>query len=189
MKRCSWCEGNALYEKYHDEEWGKPTRDDRVHFEFMILESAQAGLSWLTILKKREGYRNAYAGFDPLVVQAFTESDVDRLMQDAGIVRNRMKIKASIGNAKVFVELQKEFGSFSAYLWSFIDDTPLVNHWETLSQIPATTVLSERISKDLKKRGCKFFGPTIVYSHLQATGLINDHLVGCFRHGEVQLGE
>lgn len=178
--RCAWCGNDPLYIRYHDEEWGRPVDDDRVMFEFLVLESAQAGLSWITILRKRENYRRAFANFDAQKVAAFTEKDVERLMNNPGIVRNRLKIKAAIGNARLFLQLQKEHGSFCRYLRKFLPEgKPIVNHWKTLSEIPASTELSDRISKEMKKRGFRFFGTTICYSHLQATGLINDHLVGC----------
>ena len=184
-KRCSWCEAGQLYRRYHDEEWGVPVHDDRKHFEFLVLESAQAGLSWSTILNKRENYRKAYRGFDPQTVARFGARDIQRLLSDAGIVRNRLKIESSINNAKRFLEIQREFGSFDAYLWNFVGGSPVVNRWRTLEQIPANTELSERISRDLKKRGFRFVGSTIIYAHLQAVGVVNDHLVSCFRHGEL----
>jgi len=183
--RCSWCEGAELYRRYHDEEWGVPVHDDRKHFEFLVLESAQAGLSWSTILNKRENYRKAYRGFDPQIVARFGTRDIARLLSDAGIVRNRLKIESSINNAKRFLEIQEQFGSFDAYLWEFVGGSPVVNHRRTLSEIPANTELSDRISKDLKKRGFSFVGSTIIYAHLQAVGLVNDHLISCFRHGEL----
>jgi DNA-3-methyladenine glycosylase I len=184
-ERCPWCEGADLYRQYHDEEWGVPVHDDRKHFEFLVLESAQAGLSWSTILNKRENYRKAYRGFDPQVVARFGDRDIERLLKDAGIVRNRLKIESSINNAKRFLEIQEEFGSFDAYLWGFVEGSPVVNRWNTLSQIPANTELSDRISKDLKARGFRFVGTTIIYAHLQAVGLVNDHLISCFRYGEL----
>ncbi len=180
--RCSWCLKDPLYIRYHDEEWGVPVRDDRKQFEFLVLESAQAGLSWLTILKKREAYRRAYRDFDPAMVAQFGQDDVDRLMNDPGIIRNRKKIEASVRNARSFLQIQKEYTSFSRYLWEFLGDTPLVNSWTSLDQIPAETELSRKISKDMKKRGFSFLGPVIVYSHLQATGLIQDHLTSCYRY-------
>ena len=189
MQRCAWCGEEPLYLAYHDEEWGVPVRDDRKQFEFIVLESAQAGLSWLTILKKREGYRQAYAGFDPQKVAAFDEEKIQQLLGNPDIVRNERKIRASVKNAQSFLAIQKEFGSFSAYLWAFVDDKPIVNHWAEESEIPAKTELSERISKDLKKRGFSFLGPTIIYAHLQATGLVNDHVTGCYRHAELSAGE
>ena len=184
-KRCPWCEGADLYRRYHDEEWGVPVHDDRKHFEFLVLESAQAGLSWSTILKKRESYRKAYRGFDPRIVARFGERDIERLLQDAGIVRNRLKIESSVNNAKRFLEIQGEFGSFDAYLWSFVGGAPVVNRWQNMAEIPAKTELSDRISKDLKKRGFRFVGSTIIYAHLQAVGLVNDHITSCCRYGEL----
>ena len=177
--RCPWCGTDPLYVRYHDEEWGKPVHDDQKHFECLTLESAQAGLSWITILRKRENYRLAYADFDVQRVASFTDEDVERLLSDSGIVRNRRKIEASINNAKQFINIQKEFGSFDSYIWSFVDHEPTINEWDRLEDVPATTELSERLSKDLKRRGFKFLGPTTVYAHLQATGLVNDHLTTC----------
>lgn len=171
--------------EYHDTEWGVPVRDDRVMFEFLVLESAQAGLSWYTILRKRAGYRAAFADFDAARVARFTPARVERLMNDASIVRNRAKIEATIGNAKCFLALQRERGSFCDYLWGFVDGEPVVNRWREPRQIPATTALSDTIAKDMKQRGFKFLGSTVIYAHLQATGLVNDHLVGCFRYAEL----
>ncbi len=179
-QKCGWCVGDPLYEKYHDEEWGVPVHDDKKHFEFLILEGAQAGLSWLTVLKRREGYRKAFANFDPEMVATFTESDTERLLQDPGIIRNRLKVKAAVKNAQVFLEIQKEFGSFNTYIWGFVGGKPIVNHPKTLKDIPATSELSNTISKDLRKRGMSFVGSTIVYAHLQATGIVNDHISTCF---------
>ncbi|MDR2944525.1 MAG: DNA-3-methyladenine glycosylase I [Methanosarcinales archaeon] len=185
--RCGWCGNDPFYMKYHDEEWGKEVTGDREMFEFLVLESAQAGLSWLTILRRREGYRSAFVGFDARKVAEFTEQDVERLMQDTGIIRNRLKIKATLSNAQHFLEIQDEYGSFCNYLKSFLPDgKPVMNHWETLSEIPASTPLSDAISKDMKKRGFKFFGTTICYAHLQATGLVNDHLTSCFCRKELE---
>lgn len=179
--RCSWCLGSPEYIRYHDEEWGRPVYEDQKIFEFLVLESAQAGLSWLTILRKREGYRKAFAGFDPEKVARFTEQDVERLMQDPGIIRNRQKIAAAIGNARIFLEIQKEHGSFSDYIWGFLPDRkPIVNQWKDHSSTPASTELSDRISAELKKRGFKFFGTTICYAHMQATGMVNDHIIDCW---------
>ena len=178
--RCDWCKSDPIYVKYHDEEWGKEVTDDQKMFEFLVLEAAQAGLSWLTILKRREGYRKAFANFNAKKVAKMTEQDVERLMQDSGIIRNRLKIKATITNAQLFLQIQKEFGSFCDYLRTFLPNGKLiVNHWKTLSEIPASTPLSDAISKDMKKRGFKFFGTTICYAHLQATGYVNDHLASC----------
>ncbi len=185
MKRCNWCVGNETYEKYHDEEWGVPAYDDGIHFEFLVLESAQAGLNWLTILKKRENYRKAYENFDVEKVAAFSEEKIEDLLQNPGIIRNRKKVEASVNNAIKFIEVQREFGSFSGYIWSFVDHTPIMNHWEKEEEVPAKTQVSEALAKDMKKRGFKFVGPTILYAHMQATGLINDHLTDCFRHREV----
>ena len=180
-KRCEWCGDDPLYVKYHDEEWGRPVRDDDgIMFEFLTLESAQAGLSWITILRKRENYRKAFAGFDPKKVAKFTEKDVERLMNDPGIIRNRLKIEAAINNARLFLDIQKEFGSFCDYLWNFLPDgEPVVGRWKSWSDIPPTSELSDRISKDMKRRGFKFFGSTICYAHLQATGLVDDHIESC----------
>jgi len=185
-ERCSWAlAAQAGMVEYHDTEWGVPVRDDRVMFEFLVLESAQAGLSWYTILRKRAGYRAAFADFDAARVARFTPARVERLMNDASIVRNRAKIEATIGNAKCFLALQRERGSFCDYLWGFVDGEPVVNRWREPRQIPATTALSDTIAKDMKQRGFKFLGSTVIYAHLQATGLVNDHLVGCFRYAEL----
>ena len=186
LKRCGWCGDDPLYVAYHDEEWGVPVRDDRVLFEFLLLEGAQAGLSWITILRKREHYRRAFARFDPRRVAAFGEADVARLLADAGIVRNRAKVRAAIGNAQAFLAVQRECGSFSDYIWRFVDGRPIQNARRSIRAIPPTTPLSDAISKDLKARGFRFVGSTIVYSHMQATGMVNDHLSACFRHAQVQ---
>lgn len=177
--RCNWCTDDELYISYHDNEWGQPVHEDQVLFEFLILEGAQAGLNWLTILKKREGYRRAFAELDPAKVAHFNQRSVERLMQDASIVRNRLKIQSAITNAKAFLAVQQEFGSFSDYLWGFVDHQVIKNHWRTLSKVPATTELSDRISKDLKKRGFKFVGSTIIHAFLQAIGVVDDHLLSC----------
>jgi DNA-3-methyladenine glycosylase I len=184
--RCPWCLGFPEYVIYHDTEWGVPVFDDRVHFEFLVLESAQAGLSWATILKKRDGYRRAFADFDYQLVAEFPESYVQELVQDVSIIRNAQKIRAAINNAQRFMEVQREFGSFSDYIWGFVGGKPLVNHLKPGYPYPATSPESDRLSKDLKKRGFKFLGSTIIYAHMQATGLINDHLVDCFRYEQVQ---
>jgi DNA-3-methyladenine glycosylase I len=184
--RCPWAGSTEPYVGYHDEEWGLPVHDDVRHFEFLVLEAAQAGLSWLTILRKRDAYRAAYRGFDPARVARFGARDVKRLLADAGIVRNRAKIASSINNAGRFLEVQKELGSFDAYLWAWTGGKPLINRWTEQSQIPARTELSDAISKDLKARGFSFVGSTIIYSHLQAVGVVNDHLVSCFRFKAVQ---
>ena len=178
--RCAWAGSDPLYIKYHDEEWGKPVYDDKILFEFLILEGAQAGLSWITILRRRENYRKAFAGFDVEQVAAFTEKDVERLMNDEGIIRNRLKVNGAITNAKLFIQIQKEFGSFSKYMWSFVPDgKPILNDIERMGDVPPRTALSDQISKDMKKRGFKFFGTTICYAHMQATGMVNDHLLNC----------
>ncbi len=180
IKRCGWCKEDPVYIRYHDEEWGKEVTDDDKMFEFLILESAQAGLSWITILKRRDAYRKAFADYNAEKVSRFTEKDVERLMLDSGIIRNQNKIRSSISNAQYFLEVQQEFGSFCNYLKSFLPDgKPIINHWKTLDEIPASTPLSDAISKDMKKRGFKFFGTTICYAHLQAVGYVNDHLVDC----------
>lgn len=183
--RCPWGDsGNDAYRRYHDEEWGVPVHDDRTLFEFLVLESAQAGLAWSTILNKREGYARAFAGFDPARVARFNSRSVERLVADASIVRNRLKIESSISNARQFLAVQDACGSFSNYLWRFVDGAPVQNRWRRQSQVPATTPLSDAISKDLKRRGFRFVGSTIIYAYLQATGLVNDHIIRCHRHAE-----
>ena len=180
-RRCGWCKSDPVYLKYHDEEWGREVTDDKKMFEFLVLESAQAGLSWITILKRRDAYRKAFADYDAEKVANFTENEVERLMQDTGIIRNRNKILSTITNAQHYLEIQKEFGSFCNYMRSFLPDRkPVINSWKSLSEIPASTPLSDAISKDMKKRGFKFFGTTICYAHLQAVGYVNDHLVDCW---------
>lgn len=183
--RCAWCLKSEQYIEYHDTEWGVPVHDDRKHFEFLILEGAQAGLSWITILKKREGYRKAFADFDPQKVARFTEKKLEKILLDPGIVRNRLKVAAAVNNAKRFLDVQKEFGSFDNYIWQFVNHKPIVNKWKTLKQVPATSKESDALSKDLIKRGFKFVGSTVMYAHMQACGLVNDHLVDCFRYREV----
>lgn len=185
MNRCPWCGSDPLYVSYHDQEWGVPVHDDRKHFEFLVLESAQAGLSWLTVLRKRENYRALYDDFDPVAVAQYDESKVTALLGNAGIIRNRMKVEASISNAQCFLKIQKEFGTFDRYIWGFTEGKPVVNAWTELSQLPAKSPLSDAVAKDLKARGFKFLGTTIIYAHLQAIGIINDHLVDCFRYNEV----
>lgn len=180
--RCPWCLSFDQYIKYHDEEWGVPVHDDKKHFEFLILEGAQAGLSWSMILKKREGYRKAFSDFDPVKVARFTESKIEKLLLNPGIVRNKLKVRAAVNNAKRFLEVQKEFGSFDKYIWSFVGGKPVVNKRKTISQVPATTKESDALSKDLIKRGFKFVGSTVMYAHMQACGLVNDHLVDCWRY-------
>ncbi|MHA1864158.1 MAG: DNA-3-methyladenine glycosylase I [Candidatus Thorarchaeota archaeon] len=185
-RRCDWVPlDNPLYVKYHDEEWGVPVRDDRMLFEFLLLEGFQAGLSWITILKKRINYRQAFDNFDAKKIARYDEKKIAELMQNSGIVRNRRKIEAAVVNAKSFLEVQKEFGSFDDYIWSFVNGKPVVNKWKKMGEIPANTELSEEISKDLKNRRFKFVGSTIIYAYMQATGMINDHTVDCFRYEEV----
>lgn len=186
VKRCGW-EGldDPLYREYHDKEWGVPVHDDRVLFEFLVLEGAQAGLSWGTILRKRESFRRAFDGFDPRKVSRYGRKEVDRLLGDPGIIRNRLKIGSAIQNAKAFLEVQREFKSFDSYIWGFVDGKTKVNKWRGLKEIPATTPESESMSKDLVKRGFRFVGPTICYAHMQATGMVNDHVVSCFRYKEL----
>jgi len=183
-KRCAWCGNDPLYQQYHDREWGVPCRDDQTLFEYVTLEGAQAGLSWITVLRKRETYRKAFAQFDVHKVAAFDQADIERLLEDQGIVRNRLKVASTISNARLFIEIQKEYGSFSDYIWDFVDNMPIVNHWSSLAEIPVSTELSDRISKELKKRGFKFFGTTICYAFLQAVGVVNDHTTDCFRYGQ-----
>ncbi|MFN5642717.1 MAG: DNA-3-methyladenine glycosylase I [Sphingobacteriales bacterium] len=178
--RCAWCEQDPLYQQYHDQEWGKPVFDDAILFEFLVLESFQAGLSWITILKKRENFRKAFDRFDYKKIARYTDKKVELLMQDTGIVRNRLKILATIQNAQRFMEIQKEYGSFSDYIWSYVDGKPIVNRPKTLKDIPAKTSLSDSISKDLKKRGFKFLGSTVMYAYMQATGIIDDHIQECW---------
>lgn len=187
--RCEWAQKNELMAKYHDEEWGKPLHNEQKLFEFLILEGMQAGLSWLTILKKRENFRLAYDNFDVSKVAGYGQQKVEELMSDSRIIRNRQKIEASINNAKCFLEVAEEFGSFNKYIWRFVDHQPIVNRWEKLSELPAKTELSDIISADLKQRGFKFVGSTIIYAHLQATGMVNDHLVNCFCHPECKVKE
>lgn len=185
-KRCKWADGQfPEYIEYHDKEWGVPVYDDRIHFEFLILESAQAGLSWSTILKRREGYRNAFAGFDPAKVAQFDETNVQKLMENQDIVRHELKIRSAISNARHFIEVQKEFGSFNKYVWQFVGGERIVNNRETMEQIPSNTTESDALSKDLKKRGFKFVGSTIMYAYMQACGLVMDHTMDCFRFAEL----
>ncbi|MFN4234353.1 MAG: DNA-3-methyladenine glycosylase I [Bacteroidia bacterium] len=179
--RCSWCIGNELYEKYHDEEWGVPVYDDKILFEFLILESFQAGLSWLTVLKKRENFRKAFANFDVKKVAKFNQDKVAELMQNEGIIRNRLKIEAAINNASRFMEIQNEFGSFSNYVWSFVSDTPIINYPKSIKDLPAKTEISDAMSKDMGKRGLKFRGSTICYAFMQAVGMVDDHMVDCWK--------
>ncbi|RCU42710.1 DNA-3-methyladenine glycosylase I [Chryseobacterium lacus] len=179
--RCGWCEKDDLYRIYHDYEWGKPVYDDKIIFEFLVLESFQAGLSWHTILKKRENFRKALDGFDFHKITKYDDKKVEELMNNSGIIRNRMKILATINNAQKFIEVQNEFGSFSKYIWSFVGGKPIINHPKTLEEVPATTEVSDNLSKDLKKKGFKFLGSTVMYTHMQATGMVCDHLVDCYQ--------
>ena len=185
MKRCEWAGSDPLMVAYHDEEWGVPVHDDRALFEFLILEGAQAGLSWSTILKKRESYRKAYDGFEPGKIARYRERKAQQLLGNPGIVRNRLKVAASIGNARAFLQVQKDFGSFDAYTWQFTDHKPIQNQFSRLRDLPARTDLSDAMSKDLQKRGFRFVGPTICYAFMQAVGMVNDHTINCFRHREV----
>ncbi len=183
--RCGWCVGDDLYEAYHDKEWGVPVYDDATLFEFLILETFQAGLSWITILRKRKNFRKAFDNFDYKRIAKYNQDKIDALLQDAGIIRNKLKVKATITNAQAFLKIQKEFGSFSKYIWNFVDGKPIKNKLKNYKNAPANTALSDTLSKDLKKRGFKFVGSTVVYAHMQATGMVNDHEVGCFRYEEV----
>ena len=182
LDACPWCGQDPLYRQYHDIEWGVPVHADRTLFEFLILEGAQAGLSWLTVLRKRPHYRRLFADFDAEQVARFDAARVEALLQDPGIVRNRLKVQAAVSNAQAFLAVQEAFGSFDRYIWDFVDGRPIVNHFERLDQVPAVTPLAETLSRDLKRRGFRFVGPTIVYAHMQATGMVNDHLVDCPRH-------
>lgn len=186
IQRCDWCQGDALYEAYHDQVWGNPVRDDATLFEFLLLETFQAGLSWITILRKRENFKKAFDEFDYVKIAQYTEAKFNALLLDAGIIRNKLKIRAVITNAQAFIKIQEEFGSFSAYYWQWSQGAPIVNHFTDKKQVPATTPLSDALSKDLKKRGFKFVGSTVIYAHMQATGMVNDHLVSCHRHPNSQ---
>ena len=184
--RCPWCLMFDQYIEYHDKEWGVPVHNDRIHFEFLILEGAQAGLSWATVLKKRDGYRKAFVQFDPVKVSRFTDARISKILQDPGVIRNKLKVNAAVNNAKRFLEVQKEFGSFDRYIWSFVNNKPIVNKWKGVSEVPATTKESDAISKDLIKRGFKFVGSTVMYAHMQACGLVNDHLIDCWKYKKVK---
>ena len=183
--RCGWCIGDPLYEAYHDQEWGVPLKEDDQLFEFLILETFQAGLSWITVLRKRENFRKAFDDFKYKKIAEYTDKKVATLLEDSGIIRNKLKVKATISNAQAFIKVQEEFGSFSKYIWGFVNDTPVKNNWKNYKDAPANTALSDSLSKDLKKRGFKFVGSTVVYAHMQATGMINDHQTDCFRYDEV----
>ena len=184
--RCGWCVGDPLYEAYHDQEWGVPLKDDAAIFEFLTLETFQAGLSWITVLRKRENFRAAFDNFDYQKIARYSAEKIEALMQDSGIIRNRLKILAAVSNSKAFMEVQQEFGSFSKYIWNFVNHTPVDNGRKNLSEVPATTAISDALSKDLKKRGFKFVGSTVVYAHMQATGMVNDHVTSCFRYKEIK---
>jgi DNA-3-methyladenine glycosylase I len=184
-QRCSWCGDDPLYVAYHDTEWGVPVFDDATLFEFLTLETFQAGLSWITVLRKRENFRKAFDGFNYKIIAKYDQKKIDALLQNEGIIRNKLKVNATVTNALAFMELQKEFGSFSNYIWGFVDGKPIKNKLKSLSEVPANTKLSDTLSKDLKKRGFKFVGTTVMYAHMQATGMVNDHLVSCFRYNEV----
>ncbi|WP_303318885.1 DNA-3-methyladenine glycosylase I [Flavivirga abyssicola] len=183
--KCHWCVGDELYEAYHDEEWGTPVYDDETLFEFLILETFQAGLSWITVLRKRENFRKAFDHFDYKKIANYKQDKIDSLLLDSGIIRNKLKVNATVTNAQAFIKIQEEFGSFSKYIWGFVDGKPIKNSFKTLKDVPANTPLSDTISKDLKKRGFKFVGTTVVYAHMQATGMVNDHEVNCFRYEQV----
>ncbi|WP_167613264.1 DNA-3-methyladenine glycosylase I [Maribellus sediminis] len=187
-ERCNWSTSNELMIKYHDEEWGAPLHDDQKLFEFFVLEGFQAGLSWQIVLNKRENFRRAFDHFDPEVVARYDDKKLEELVEDKSIIRNKQKIAACVNNAQRFLEIQKEFGSFDRYIWGFVDHKPIINKFKSLKELPAKTELSDRISADLKKRGFKFVGSTVIYAHMQATGMVNDHLVHCFRYREVQVG-
>ncbi len=182
--RCNWCEKTDLYKKYHDEEWGIPVFDDAVLFEFLVLETFQAGLSWITILNKRENFRTAFDDFNYQKIATYSDKKIAELLQNEGIIRNKLKVYAAVTNAQNFMKIQEEFGSFSNYIWGFINHKPIVNQWKTLSEIPAKTEISDKISADLKKRGFKFVGSTVVYAHMQATGMVNDHIIDCWKRNE-----
>lgn len=185
--RCSWCEEDPLYIEYHDTEWGVPLRDEQKLFEFLILETFQAGLSWIIILRKRENFRKALDNFDYKTIALYDEEKITELLQDAGIIRNKLKVKATISNAIAFMQIQTEFGSFSKYIWGFVNNIPIQNYNKSISEVKASTTISDKLSKDLKKRGFKFIGPTVIYAYMQATGMVNDHTIDCFRHQEVQI--
>jgi|TARA_R110002073_G_scaffold84612_8_gene201996 DNA-3-methyladenine glycosylase I len=182
IERCPWCGDDPLYQDYHDNVWGVPVHDDQTLFEFLTLEGAQAGLSWITVLRKRENYRAAFDGFDPAKIARYSEKRQEKLLQNPGIIRNRLKVSSTVTNAQAFLAVQAEYGTFNDYIWAFVEGQPIVNRFKTMADVPASTPLAETISKDLKKRGFRFVGPTIVYAHMQATGMVNDHLLGCHRH-------
>ncbi len=185
LHRCTWAGTDPLYQHYHDTEWGVPCFDDQTLFEFLILEGAQAGLSWITVLKKREHYRNVFDQFNPEKIALYSERKVEKLLSDPGIIRNRLKVMSSINNAKLFIDIKEKYGDFSSFIWGFVEGTPLINHWPSLKEVPATTPTSDAMSKELKRRGFKFVGSTICYAYMQAVGMVNDHTVDCFRHQEL----
>ena len=182
--RCTWCGDDPLYIKYHDDEWGVPVRDDPTLFEFLLLEGAQAGLAWITVLRKREGYRALFDDFNAQKIARYTDKKLDKLLQDPRIIRNRLKVYGARKNARAFLQVQEEFGTFSDYIWDFVDGTPIQNRWKSMAQLPATSSVSDKLSKDMKKRGFTFVGSTIMYAHMQATGMVNDHTIDCYRHAE-----
>ncbi|MBZ9729589.1 DNA-3-methyladenine glycosylase I [Salegentibacter sp. JZCK2] len=186
LNRCGWCEGDELYEAYHDNEWGVPVYDDDTIFEFLILETFQAGLSWITVLRKRENFRKAFDDFDYKKIANYSEEKIQELLENAGIIRNKLKVRATVTNAQNFIKIQEEYGSFSEYIWSFVDGSPVQNEVENYKEAPATTNVSDKLSKDLKKKGFKFVGSTVMYAHMQATGMVNDHEISCFRHKEIE---
>ncbi len=188
LVRCPWSCKTALEMSYHDEEWGVPRFDDAGQFEFLTLEAAQAGLSWLTVLRKRDGYRRCFADFDPQKVASFTPADVERLLQDASIIRNRKKIESAVNNARCFLEVAARHGSFSRWFWGFTEGKPIHNRWKEVHEVPASTPLSDTVAKEMKRLGFSFLGSTVLYAHMQATGMVNDHLIGCFRHGQCATG-
>ncbi|MDX1732959.1 MAG: DNA-3-methyladenine glycosylase I [Halioglobus sp.] len=183
-KRCTWCGDDPLYIKYHDDEWGVPVRDDPTLFEFLLLEGAQAGLAWITVLRKREGYRALFDDFNAQKIARYTDKKLDKLLQDPRIIRNRLKVYGARKNARAFLEVQEEFGTFSDYIWDFVDGIPIQNRWKSMARVPATSTESDKLSKDMKKRGFTFVGSTIMYAHMQATGMVNDHTIDCYRHAE-----
>ena len=184
--RCDWCGSDPLYVAYHDTEWGVPLKDEQALFEFLILETFQAGLSWITVLRKRENFRRAFDNFDYQLIANYSSEKIEKLLLDPGIIRNRLKVKATVSNAQAFIKVQQEFGSFSNYIWGFVNGEPIINAFKTMKDLPSNTPLSDSISKDLKQRGFKFVGSTVVYAHMQATGMVNDHITSCFRYKEVQ---
>ncbi len=186
MNRCAWCGEDPLYVNYHDTEWGVAVFEDQKIFEYLILETFQAGLSWITVLKKRENFRKAFDNFDFNKIALYDEKKIESLINDAGIIRNRLKIKAAVINAQNFIKVQQEFGSFSNYIWKYVNHQPILNEWKNMSELPATSAISDQLSKDLKKRGFKFVGSTVIYAHMQATGMVNDHVINCFRYKELQ---